>query len=455
MTNQAKHVIVVGGGMAGLAASCSLAQRGVAVTLLEAASQLGGRARSVAIEFNSQVIQLDNGQHIMLGAYRETLKLLASIGVQEEDAFLRVPLTLDVRAGNQTAFKVCPPAYLPAPLNQLIGFLCCKGLQWCERVAVIQFMLRLKKSNYQLAADEPLAVFLQSNQQSSNATTLLWEPLCLAALNTPINIASSKVFLNVLRDTFKSKNSADFLLPKHDLSQLFSQPVESYFKAIGKKIILNQRVKNITPNQNGFTVSCKPGLNKPGLIKESQAKESSFEASHVIVTTSPARLRNVIADLPKLDLVANQTESYEYQPIYTVYLQYQSNVTISAPMLGLIGGVSQWVFDRGILCGQHGLMAVIISAEGQHQQLTQDALALKVAQELKASFPQLAQALWHKVIAEKRATFSCTVNLPRPTHATPYPNLYLAGDYTYADYPATIEGAVRSGVACADLVCNS
>ena len=436
----AKHVIVIGGGMAGLAAASSLAHRGIDVTLLEAASQLGGRARSVAIEFNSQVIQLDNGQHILLGAYRETLKLLASIGVQEEDAFLRVPLTLDVRAGTQTAFKLSTPAYLPAPLNQLVGFLCCKGLQWRERVAVIQFMLYLKKSNYQLAADEPLAVFLQSNQQSSNAITLLWEPLCLAALNTPINIASSKVFLNVLRDTFKSKNSADLLLPKHDLSQLFSQPVESYFKAIGKKIILNQRVKSITPHHNGFTVT---------------AKQGAFEASHVIVAMSPVRLRNVIADLPKLDLVAKQTESYEYQPIYTVYLQYQSNATISAPMLGLVGGISQWVFDRGILCGQHGLMAVIISAEGKHQQLTQDELALKIAQELRAAFPQLAQALWHKVIAEKRATFSCTVNLPRPAHVTPYPNLYLAGDYTYADYPATIEGAVRSGVACADLVCNS
>ena len=450
MANQAKHVIVIGGGMAGLAAASSLSHRGIAVTLLEAASQLGGRARSVAIEFNSQVIQLDNGQHIMLGAYRETLKLLASIGIQQEDAFLRIPLTLDVRAGTQTAFKLSTPAYLPAPLNQLVGFLCCSGLSFSERIAVIKFMLRLKKSNYQLAADEPLADFLQNNQQSNNAITLLWEPLCLAALNTPIHIASSRVFLNVLRDTFKSKNSADFLLPQHDLSQLFSQPVESYFKAIGKKIMLNQRVKSIMPNQNGFTISCKQGL-----IKESQAEDSSFEASHVIVAMSPVRLRNVIGDLPKLDQVAKLTESYEYQPIYTIYLQYQSNVTISAPMLGLVGGLGQWVFDRGILCGQHGLMAVIISAEGKHQQLTQDELALKVAQELKASFPQLAQALWHKVIAEKRATFSCTVNLPRPTHATPYPNLYLAGDYTYADYPATIEGAVRSGIACADLVCNS
>ena len=455
MTNQAKHVIVIGGGMAGLAAASTLAHRGVDVTLLEAASHLGGRARSVAIEFNSQVIQLDNGQHIMLGAYRETLKLLASLGVQEEDAFLRVPLTLDMRAGamragNQTAFKLSTPAYLPAPLNQLIGFLCCKGLLWRERVEVIQFMLRLKKSNYQLAADEPLAMFLQNNLQSSKAITLLWEPLCLAALNTPISIASSKVFLNVLRDTFKTKKSADFLLPQHDLSQLFSKPVEYYFKAICKKIVLNQRVKRITPHQNGFTVSCKPNL-----INGNQANDNTFEASHVIIAMSPVRLRNVIADLPNLDAVAKQTESYEYQPIYTIYLQYQSNATLSAPMLGLVGGLSQWVFDRGVLCGQHGLMAVIISAEGQHQQLTQDELALKVAQELKAAFPQLAQAQWHKVIAEKRATFSCKVNLPRPSHVTPYPNLYLAGDYTYADYPATIEGAVRSGVACADLVCNS
>ena len=450
MANQAKHVIVIGGGMAGLAAASRLAHRGIDVTLLEAASHLGGRARSVAVEFNSQVVQLDNGQHIMLGAYRETLKLLASLGVQEEEAFLRVPLTLDVRAGTRNVFKLATPAYLPAPLNQLIGFLCCKGLLWRERVEVIQFMLRLKKSNYQLSADEPLAVFLQNNQQSNNAITLLWEPLCLAALNTPIKIASSKVFLNVLRDTFKNKNSADFLLPQHDLSQLFSKPVEYYFKAIGKKIILNQRIKSITPHQNGFTVSCKQSL-----IKAGQTESNTFEASHVIVAMSPVRLRNVIADLPKLEAIARQTESYEYQPIYTIYLQYQSSATLSAPMLGLVGGVGQWVFDRGILCGQHGLMAVIISAEGKHQQLTQDELALKVAHELKAAFPQLAQALWHKVIAEKRATFSCTVNLPRPTHVTPYPNLYLAGDYTYADYPATIEGAVRSGIACADLVCNS
>ena len=435
-----KHVIVIGGGMAGMAAAASLAERNIKVTLLEAAAHLGGRARSVAIEHNSQVTQLDNGQHIALGAYRETLKLLATIGVQEKDAFLRTPLNLELRDGRQTAFKLSTNSYLSAPINQLISFLSCQGLQWHERFTVIRFMLRLKKTNYLINHDEPLAEFLQKNQQSSNTIAFLWEPLCLAALNTPIKIASSKVFLNVLKDTFKSKHNSDFLLPKLDLSQLFSQPIARYVAANQGKVILNQRVKSVTPSNNGYKIT---------------TKEKSFEASHVIIAMSPVRLRNVIGDLPKLNFIAEQTDSYSYQPIYTIYLQYSRDATLPKPMLGLVGGVSQWVFDRGVLCGQSGLMAVIISAQGKHQQYTQDTLALRVAQELRDAFPHLAKPLWHKVIAEKRATFSCNVNLPRPANSTLYPNLFIAGDYTYADYPATIEGAVRSGVTAANLIFNA
>ena len=435
-----KHVVVIGGGIAGMAAAASLAERNIKVTLLEAAAHLGGRARSVAIEHNSQVTQLDNGQHIALGAYRETLKLLATIGVQEKDAFLRTPLNLELRDGRQTAFKLSTNRYMPAPINQLIGFLSCKGLQWHERIAVIRFMLRLKKANYQLSHDEPLAEFLQQNQQSSNTIAFLWEPLCLAALNTPIKTASSKVFLNVLKDTFKSKHNSDFLLPKLDLSQLFSQPIARYLAANQGKVILNQRVKSVTPSNNGYKIT---------------TKEKSFEASHVIIAMSPVRLRNVIGDLPKLNFIAEQTDSYSYQPIYTIYLQYARDATLPKPMLGLVGGVSQWVFDRGVLCGQSGLMAVIISTQGKHQQYTHDTLALRVAQELRDAFPHLAKPFWHKVIAEKRATFSCNVNLPRPANSTLYPNLFIAGDYTYADYPATIEGAVRSGVTAANLIFNA
>jgi uncharacterized protein with NAD-binding domain and iron-sulfur cluster len=149
------------------------------------------------------------------------------------------------------------------------------------------------------------------------------------------------------------------------------------------------------------------------------------------------------------------TQSFQYQPIFTVYLQYSTDTKLPNMMHGLTGTFGQWVFDRGQLCGQKGLLAVIISAQGKHQRLSQDDLALQIAKELNRAFPQLTKPLWHKVIAEKRATFASTPNLTRPGNKTSLPNLFLAGDYTYPDYPATIEGAVRSGINCSNMICNS
>ena len=121
-------------------------------------------------------------------------------------------------------------------------------------------------------------------------------------------------------------------------------------------------------------------------------------------------------------------------------------------MIGLGKGLGQWVFDRGQLCGQNGLLAVVISGTGSHQTLSQAQLAEAVTAQLKQAFPELRSPLWHKVFAEKRATYACKPELIRPPSQTALPNFYLAGDYCYADYPATIEGAVRSGLICAELI---
>lgn len=440
MINKNKtHVAIIGGGLAGLSTATALAEQGIQTTLFEAGPHFGGRARSVGIEFNSQTFQVDNGQHILLGAYHETLKLLEKVGVQEKQAFLRLPLALNmISPRNNKVLKLANPNYLPHPLNQLFGFLCCQGLSLSERFATVKLMFKLKKTSYRLTADEPLKNFLLKNKQSSQAIKFLWEPLCLAALNTPIELASSKVFLNVLRDAFNGgKTDSDFLIPKLDLSQIISTPILRYLQTHQSTVLGNKRVHSIQPIENGFEVA---------------TRSEKYTFSHVVIATAARKLKDLTADLPKLDFVTLQTEAYDYQPIYTVYLQYPSHITLPQPMLGLVDLTSQWVFDRGQLCGQQGLMAVVISAKGKHQKLTQDMLALKVAQELHHAFPHLPKPLWHKVIAEKCATFSCEVNLPRPANVTPYPNLFLAGDYTYADYPATIEGAVRSGLACANLI---
>ena len=116
---------------------------------------------------------------------------------------------------------------------------------------------------------------------------------------------------------------------------------------------------------------------------------------------------------------------------------------------GLAHGLVHWVFDREALCGQRGLVGAVISAAGEHQELTQEELGLRVHRELQQQISNLPDPLWTRVIAEKRATFACTPGVRRPPQVTPLKNFYLAGDYTASDYPATIESAVRSGIACA------
>lgn len=436
------HVAVIGGGCAGLSTAAALLDHGIQVTVFEASSQLGGRARTVAVENNNLLHLLDNGQHILLGAYRETLALLAKIGVDENLAFLRIPLQMNMRSmTGAPEFSLKSAHYLPTPLNLLAGFLCCSGLSFSERIAAIKLMIYLKKNQHIIAIDTPLERFLIDQQQSSKLIELLWEPLCLAALNTPISIASTRIFLNVLRDSFSDKkNSSDFLIPRLDLSKIIAQPLAHYINAKGGNIKLNSRIRKLDAEAEGFNLT---------------TRNSKSFFSHVVVAVAPANIDKLLQPLSKLKHTLEQVESYGYQPIYTIYLQYSPETKLPKVMTGLTKTIAQWVFDRGQLCGELGLIAVIVSANGRHQLLTQDELALQVAKELDQAFPELPQPLWYKVIAEKRATFSCVPNLARPTNRTIQQGLYLAGDFTYADYPATIEGAIRSGIKCAELIANN
>ena len=429
------HVAVIGGGCAGLAATTLLAEKGIAVTLFEASPQLGGRARGV----NWKGRRLDNGQHILLGAYSETMRLLSLTGVDINAAILRLPLQLSVRSQlGDSQFELSACRSLPAPLHILTGLLTAKGLSWQERLAAIRFMTWLRINNFKLNKDIPLSQLFADKKQPARLVTLLWEPLCLAALNTPLKTASAQVFLNVLRDSFaKTKSDSDMLLPRCDLSTLIAEPLSRYIGAKGGSI-RHAAVTGIVEAGNGFNVQADD--------------DSNAHFSHVVLAVSPFRLSALTSQFPALKAATDMAEQLSYQPIYTVYLQYPEHIKLDIPMTGLTGGLSQWVFDRGQLCGQHGLLAVVISAEGPHQKLTQEALAIEVAKGLSAAFTQLPHALWHKVIAEKRATFACEPNLARPAQHTAIKNLYLAGDYTAGDYPATIEGAVRSGVQCANAI---
>jgi squalene-associated FAD-dependent desaturase len=412
-----------------MAAAVTLAAHGIPVTVFESAQQLGGRSRGVM----HQSTQLDNGQHLLLGCYRETLRLIELVGGNIEQDFLRLPLQLDLHGH----FSLKAPR-LPAPLHLLVALLTAQGLTWNERIKAARFMLALRRMIFRLPKDMTVAELLAQYGQDADLTLKLWEPLCIAALNTPIHKASAQVLLNVLRDALnRTRADSDMLLPRIDFTALFPQRAANYVEQHGGKVLTSCGVEAIVPKDNGIELITTDG---------------THTFSHVICAAPPTVAAKLLGSIAALAETVAQIDTLQHQPIYTLYLQYPRHVALPHAMLGLHQRYSQWLFDKGRIAGQHGLLAAVISAEGIHQELPQEELAQKVIAELREEFGIAEQPEWFKVIAEKRATFCCSPNLHRPSQQTALPRLLLAGDYTAGEYPATLEGAVMSGVKCADVV---
>jgi len=420
---------VIGGGYAGMAAAVTLAQQGIPVAVYESAKQLGGRARGV----DCNGMRIDNGQHILLGCYHHTLQLIEQVGGDLDRDFLRLPLQLTLHH----KFELRTPA-LPSPLHLLIGLLTARGLTFAQRLSAARFMLALRGMNFRLSDDMPALALLRAHGQDETLIRLLWEPICISALNTPLDKASAQVLLNVLRDSLNgSRADSDILLPRIDFTALFPQRAAEYLMQHNSQISTACSVENIVPQENGI-----------GLV----TSQGTCLHSHVVCAASPANTARLLRAVPTLQSVAGQIEALTFQPIYTVYLQYPAEVRLPQAMLGLDRCFSQWLFDKGQISGQHGLIAAVISAEGRHQELTHEQLAQKVGQELREQFGIAEVSAWHQVIAEKRATFSCEPGLVRPETAAPLNGLLLAGDYVAGEYPATLESAVLSGLKAAHSI---
>lgn len=431
------RVAVIGAGWAGLAAAVRLAEGGVSVTVFEAARQAGGRARTVELDG----IELDNGQHILLGAYRETLALLARVNPAWQAQLLRLPLLLRV----EPDFRL-RAVRLPAPWHLAAALLGARGLGWGERVRALAFIAALRRQGFRLPADTTVGELLARHGQTGRLARVLWHPLCVAALNTPPGLASAQVFVNVLRDAFARERAAsDLLLPRVSLSRLFAEPAAAFLTGHGARVRTATPVRAIEPTPGGWRL---PGVAGAGTF------------SHVVCALPPRRAASLLAPLPRMGETAAALHALPHEPIVTVYLRYPPSIRLPAPMLGLAHGPGQWVFDRGRLSGPAGLLAVVISTCGEHARLDHVALAQAVARQLTDVLGLPERPRWSRVIAEKRATFSCQPGLARVPAPTPLSGLLLAGDHVAAadpldDYPATLEAAVRSGVQCARLILES
>lgn len=425
------RVAVIGAGWAGLTAAVELAASGCRVELFEAARQAGGRARAVSIDG----AELDNGQHILLGAYGETLRLIRMTGGDEAGLMLRLPLELFYPG----EFSMRTPTWLPAPLHLLAGLLGATGMAWRDKLAAVRFMLGLRQTGFVVDPDVNVSDLLTGFGQTARTRAFLWDPLCIAALNTAPELASARVFACVLRDAFtRARRDSDLLIPRTSLSALYPDLALRFIAERGGSVRLGTTVDALCVS--GESISLDAG----GTL-------ALYDA--VVCALPPQRAASLfVGDTLAAQELRSTLAAFEYESIVTCYLQYPTAARLPRPMIGLAGAISQWAFDRGALGGRAGLIAVVVSAAGRLRGLPADALAAAIDGELRALVPRLPAAVGHRIINEKRGTFRCSPDLQRPQLESPLAGVFLAGDHVSSEYPATLEAAVRSGVAAARAV---
>ena len=443
-------VAVIGAGWAGCAAAVEATRLGHRVTLFDSARVAGGRARRVDSSLSGQPLALDNGQHILIGAYTETLRLMQTLGVDPASNLLRLPLRLQFPGGEGLAFPAAAvlaawpggPRW-PAALQAAWGIARARDWTWGDKASLFRLALRWRAGGFVCAPG--LSVAALCADLSPRAMRELVEPLCVSALNTPADRACAQVFLRVMQDAlFSQSGGADLLLPRVDLSALLPDAALAWLAEHGPAPRLGARVQTLVRSPQGWQLGVSGGVD----AEESQSE--GFDA--VLLACPPQEAARLAAATGSNADWAAQATGLQHEPIATVYARLASPpanlISLPQPMLALHSDAeapAQFVFDRGQLGGPAGLLAFVVSASVGDK-------ALISAQVLAQGQAQLGLPLeLVQTIVEKRATFACTPGLQRPA-ALIAPGLLACGDYVAGPYPATLEGAVRSGLHAARLL---
>lgn len=426
-------VAVIGAGWAGAAAALTLARAGTQVTVFEAAKAVGGRARGIEKDGHN----FDNGQHLLLGAYERSLSMISSLHANVDQVLLRVPLALDTAPATPSPLKLRAPRVM-APLNLLLAIVMAQGLSLSDKLSTLLWSvshLRLPMPPGLMTDGATVSDVLAS--QPEPVRRLLWEPLCIAALNTPPETASARVFIDVLRLAFMaSSDASDLIIPRLNLSQLLPTPALAEVTRLGGEFRVGQPVISITQNEKKMTVLTRDG---------------ALEFDRVVIATGPQHVARLLGEDAASQQVAVTLSNLQYEPITTLIFEFSwATPTPSTGMLMLGGDPGQWLFWQQLGNG-HRRASVVISAH--HRSQTEDELTAQTLAQLQRSYA-LPVPTWHLVITEKRATYACTprqrgllVDLPKQIG-----KLYFAGDWCFPELPATLEAAVISGEKAAQLI---
>ena len=434
-----QKVAVIGAGWAGMAAAIAHRQAGRQVTVFEAARTVGGRARAVpGVLPDGTAATLDNGQHILIGAYTESLRLMRLVGVDPTTALLRLPLTLQFPDGQGLQLPDLAP-----PLDALLGIVRAKGWGWQDKVALLRTATAWQLRGFRCAPHTSVADLCAPLTPRLMAEFI--DPLCVSALNTPAREASGQVFLRVLQDSlFSGRGGSNLLLPRTDLGALFPEAAVRWLVQQGGQVVTGQRIQRLVPLPRGRWQPAGTG----GAAQGSEATDAFDHITLACPSWEAARLVEGLAGTAGLAAAARWSataNALRFEAITTVYA-HASGARLPLPMLALRNTAehpAQFVFDRGQLDGQQGLLAFVVSASDGDRALIEQQVLQQAAAQL--GLPGLRPV---QTVVEKRATFACTPGLQRPAMQV-LPGLTACGDYVDGPYPATLEGAVLSGTAVA------
>ncbi len=421
-----KKVIVIGGGFAGLTAAAYLVKNDFNVTLLEASPKLGGRAYSFADKETSTII--DNGQHILMGCYYETLKFLDLIGAGVNFHFQKLEVNFIKENSKLVPLKAISLFY---PFNLLIGLLNFKAISLSQRLSLLKVLAKLPFSDPDKYYKINIRQWLKSESQSPEVLESFWKILAVGALNTSLEKASAGIFIDILRKIFLNGNkAASIILPKYGLSESYCKNAEEFIKSRGSELIFSEPVTTL--------------MLKDGKICEVITSRNIYNNFDFVLSTIPAYALSKILD----ENFEMEIPDFTYSSILNINLWHKHN-NFPAGFFGLINSPVHWVFNKG----SH--LNIVISDADEFRFKSDEEIIAMVKVELKKFFhlqPELITN--YKIIKEKRATFipSGDVLHKRPSQKTCIRNLFLAGDWVDTGLPSTIESAVKSGRIAAEMI---
>jgi predicted NAD/FAD-binding protein len=388
---------------------------------------------------------------MLVGAYEATRRLLWAVhGKQVDPGLRRQRLAITPFAPDGSTTTLAAPGLKP-PWNLAAGLALARGPSLRERVAALRWLAELREARFERPGDQTVDAMLA--RLPERIARGVFAPLALAALNTPTERGSAQVFAHLLDLISRSDGASDFLLPILDLSELLPDPAARRVEARGGEIRLRTQAVVASVGDDGVDIRAGGGV---------------WKAAAAIVAVGPHQLAQAfapeVASRPAVAAALATTGAMRFEPTATIYLGFRERVRVPARIARLDDAPGQWLFDRHDVLERardvasthalRGLLAVIISASGAHDDLDAKALAGRVHAQLRRLRPAVPMPVWTQVIVERRSTFACVPGLPRPSSSLA-PRLALAGDYLDPALPATLEAAVASGEAAARAIADA